>query len=99
MRLPRWMVCGIASVLLFSGILWLTPPLAGPWIRSEGRPFDTFDHRVCVDICRNVAELCFIECQMGGYPPEFSPADCLYYCNQVRVDCMEESCRAWLPRF
>ena len=97
MRLSRGMRCGSASVLLFSGILWLNPLIAGPWTQIEGPVFDPFDFRACVDVCRSAAEFCLDDCQMGGYPPEFNPAGCLYHCNQVRVDCMEEACRGWLP--
>ena len=109
MRLPRWMGCGMASVLLFSGILLLNPlprtqiektctSAAGNSTLSPGRPaFNPHNFRVCVDICQVVVETCFIECTMGGSPPEFYPADCLYYCNHVGIDCREEACRGSLP--
>ena len=94
MRLPRWMRCGMASVLLFSGILLLNPL---PRTQAEKPAFNPHNFRVCVNLCQVVVETCFFECMMGGSPPEFDPAGCLYECNHVGIECREDACRGSLP--
>lgn len=73
------------TVLLFSGILWLNPVIARPLTPSLDR---SQCFRVCVQLCRVIAQTCFHECMQGGAPPVFSPAGCRYTCRQVMPECM-----------
>ena len=93
MRLPRWMSCGIASILFFGSTLWQVPLIDGP-TQTQVLPFDLHDFRECVEQCQFlIAHICFDECARGAYPPEFNPAGCHYYCGQFGRDCME-ACRS-----
>ena len=94
MRFSICTVRGIAQILAFSCVLLLIPL---PWTQSSGPAFDPFGFRLCVSQCQIVVDTCFGECMMGGSPPEFEPAGCLYYCHQFGADCREEVCRDWLP--
>jgi hypothetical protein len=90
MRLPA---CGLISVLLFGAMFWPNP---GPWTQSAGSPFDPSGFRACAQLCRIEVETCQIECQMGGYPPGFNPAECMYFCNPSMAVCMD-TCIGWPP--
>jgi len=95
MHPPGTMWCGITSVLLLGGILFLNPMIGEPRAQLEAPAFDPADFRACVDICRIDIETCFIECNQGGSPPEFGPGPCMSSCQKRMADCLNEVC--WRP--
>ena len=91
MRVQRLLGRCLLTLLLFSGIIWLTPAMARPYSAQNDRSLCI---RGCFQICRNIARACVADCD--GFEFHVVP-ECRFDCWSQLPGCAEVCRNACRP--